>query len=97
MTAKDAIIQSITHDEIVHIDATKEGSDILLVECDDWVVNADVVEYWGGSGAGEEPWRIHVHTPLAPFDSYCLDCGTTGDTAWHPHREVYLCPACYEG
>lgn len=57
--ATHAIARSISHNEIVTIDATKEDVATLIAECDDHVDAGDVHEYWGTDDDGNT-WRVHV-------------------------------------
>jgi len=68
--AQTAIARSISHTEIAVIDFAKVSYDSqimadLTAACDDQAArdDADVVEYWGTTEAGEE-WRVHVKGQL---------------------------------
>ena len=66
--AEQAIARSISHNEIVHIDASdpnrKRIEDILVRDCEGSVKNGEVNEYWGVIENGDD-WRIHVAVPEA--------------------------------
>lgn len=56
--ATRAIDRSISHHEIVTIDATSDDISTLLAECEGSADAGLVEEYWG-TRAGNE-WRVHV-------------------------------------
>ena len=59
MNAQDAIDQSISRNETVHVSASDIDETDLLVECDDCADGNDgTVEYWGTEDGAE--WRVHV-------------------------------------
>lgn len=57
--ATRAIKRSVTHNEIVTVDASHEIEETLTAECDDHVQNGLVHEFWGATVEGHE-WRVHV-------------------------------------
>lgn len=63
MNAEQAIERSITHNEIVTIDSTKDDLEHLLYECEDSVDANGVWEFWG-SPRSDAMWRVHVKGPI---------------------------------
>jgi len=63
MNAGQAVVRSITHNEIVTIDWDSADRDYLAIECEDWVANGPVTEFWGTDADGDE-WRVHLVRPL---------------------------------
>lgn len=60
-TASKAIERSVSHNDIVTVDADSEGNIIaeLTPMCDDHVEANGVHEFWGQDDDGNE-WRVHV-------------------------------------
>ena len=60
-----AIKRSVSHNEIVHIDACPADLQSLLLASDDSVEIrgdegvVDLIEYWGTTDDGDE-WRVHA-------------------------------------
>lgn len=67
--AHAAILRSISHNEIVHLDTLDMGCadahatiEHLEAACDDSAENDGVIEFWGTHEDGGE-WRVHVNGP----------------------------------
>lgn len=60
MNHLDLIQRSVSHNEIAHAEHSEYLAAHLLAECDDWVENGDITEYWGEHENGDE-WRVHLH------------------------------------
>lgn len=84
MNTEQAILRSIIHNEIVHVDESDIDLDVLRSERDDEVENGDVIEFWGTDAEGNE-WRVHVKADAADagrdyrdyrdgYADYCRDC-----------------------
>ena len=57
--AENAIQKSIMQDRIVTIEAPAPADiEKLKNECDDWVENGSVIEFWGKDDG--DNWRVHV-------------------------------------
>lgn len=59
--ADDLINRSAKHDQIVTAKWADDLEGELLIRCDDWVENGDVLEFWGEDGNGD--WRVHLVKP----------------------------------
>jgi hypothetical protein len=54
----EAIDESISRDQIVHIDVAPHDIEDLKAEADDWVANGDEIEFWGRNEG--HTWRVHA-------------------------------------
>lgn len=59
MTAEQAIERSISHNEIVTLDYSRDALSFLSSECDDSAEAHGATEFWGTSEDGDD-WRVHV-------------------------------------
>lgn len=106
MNAAQAIARSISHDEIVTIESSKEDLETLLEACDDSVDSDRVWEFWGENEDGQ--WRVHVtgaiwwvkdagqRTPLAARSEKAAIAEIRRSTDWTEPSAVLLIGAAYE-
>lgn len=61
--AASAIERSISHNEIVHIEANPASEEFLALSAasDDSVDTGGMIEFWGTDDDGNK-WRVHVRT-----------------------------------
>lgn len=64
MTAQQAIDQSISQNETIHIPFVASEYETLLAECEDNTVANTETEFWGEDENGAT-WRVHMAQEVA--------------------------------